>query len=637
MVGESQKATPLKRPAPNPIKLNLFALPSQTTVLFALIVGIILAAVISGAIGPSPLCVTPILLGVVLLPLRAYLAWSEREITRHALHPANESYAPLQAEIATLSTLIGLRKSPCLMITNKPIGIYTFGSFRRRYVGLDTVRAQSLISDLTSPSTVTRARAVLLHEMAHFKNGDIWQMGYSHELLRTVAIFLSWSAAFFIGWIFFLMINVQAYLHADLSQNPYLDPSLRSQLEQLLVLDPVSQAEVAQKASQINLGLVASFVLNSLWPMIIVGVIVWVFYWRKLLRTREFYADARAAQALRETSHVEQALVDYGLGLPLLMPRSTPSPITLPTPAPSLTLAFGGDAWNTLRKTHPRLAERVDCLKAPERVFGSWLNTALVVGILVLLLDVLLVSPFASYYLSSFPMHSTVLSAFVAIAVSLLPSVALGRRLKGDIARIVAVVIALRLGWLALNIGIAAALYLISPTMFAEMLEEIARVWARFAGFSSGQIFENAGLAIVEAGIAQLAFQAVIGLSLIVFLYIDTWLKRRTFTWYAYSRIIAVCWGITGLLAFILGTLVLIPTTALIMDKPETLFNFASLSLIVVAILAAVIGAWVFIQANRRYGHRCPKCNTTAAGDFELGKRCEQCGEVFHPWLIADY
>jgi len=254
---------------PRLLKLNLFALPSQTAVLFALIVSVILAAVVSGAIGPSPLCVTPILAGIILLPLRAYLAWPDREIARYALRPADESCAPLQAEIAALSERIGLHPPPRLLTTECSLSVYTFGSFRRRYVAMGIAAAHVLMADLAIP--VSASRALLLHELYHFRSGDVWQMGYARELLRTVTVFLSWSAVFFIGLILLMIVSLPGYLRADLSQVPGLDPDLRPRLEFLTHLDPVSHAQVGQKANQINLGLVASFILNSLLPMIVVS------------------------------------------------------------------------------------------------------------------------------------------------------------------------------------------------------------------------------------------------------------------------------------------------------------------------------------------------------------------------------
>ncbi len=631
-VEQSKQSTP---------KLDLFVLPSQTTVLFAIIVLVFLAAVLSGVIGPSPICVTPVLVGIVLLPLRAYLAWPDREIEQYALRSADEFCVSLQVEIRALSERIGLRPLPHLMITDRPLGIYTFGSFRRRYVGMDVNKAQALMIDLASPASVERARAVLLHELGHFRNSDVWQMGYAHELMRTVALFLSWSAVFFVGMILLMMVSIPAYLRADLSQVPGLDPSLKPLLELLLRLDPASRAEIAQRASQVNLGLVASFVFNSLGPMIAVGAVVWAFYWRKLLRVRELYADARAAQSLGSALPVQQAIVDYGVGLPPPTSRSL-RPRPLPQPAPArefdVPLAFGGDTLQALWRLHPRLIERLECLRDPSRVLGSWWNTALVVGILVLLLDVLLVSPFTAYYLSTFPMHFATLTAFVVVAVSLLPNIAQGKRLSGDIARIVAVVVALRFGWLAFNIIIAAIVYVISPDALAAIFETVVHTSSRSASALSGRVIGDAGQLLSEAALGQAAFLVVIGLALLACLFVDTWLKRRAFTWYGCKRIVLVCWAITGLLAFLVGTTVLVPLTALIMGAPKTLLHPVSLSLIALAILTASAGMWMFVRGDRRYSRRCPRCGTRVAGDYDsLGKRCPRCGEVFHPWLIASY
>ncbi len=143
---------------------------------------------------------------------------------------------------------------------------------------------------------------------------------------------------------------------------------------------------------------------------------------------------------------------------------------------------------------------------------------------------------------------------------------------------------------------------------------------------------------LVEAGAGQAAFQVVIGLALLIFLYADAQLKRRVFTWYGCKRIIPVCWSITGLLTFVLGSLMLIPLTALILGEPATLMNPVSLLLIGVAILIIGAGVWAFVHTDRHYNRCCPKCNTSVPGDFDkLGKHCPECGEVFHPWLIARY
>ena len=53
------------------IKLNVFALPNQTTILFGVIVVVLLGAMFAGSIGSSPIIVWPLALALLFLPLRA--------------------------------------------------------------------------------------------------------------------------------------------------------------------------------------------------------------------------------------------------------------------------------------------------------------------------------------------------------------------------------------------------------------------------------------------------------------------------------------------------------------------------------------------------------------------------------------
>jgi hypothetical protein len=268
---------------------------------------------------------------------------------------------------------------------------------------------------------------------------------------------------------------------------------------------------------------------------------------------------------------------------------------------------------------------------------GSWQNVALVVGILVLLLDVLLTSPFTLYYISDWPMHFSTLAAFVVIAVWLLPNVAQGKRLVGDVVRVVVVAIGLRAVWLAINLALAAVLYLVSPQLLVELFEVVIRTSSRSAAVSAGRVVQDAGQLLLGAGIGQASFLVAMSASLVSFLLADIWFKRRVFTWYGFRRIVLVCWGITLTFALFLGTVVLIPLTALIMGRPETLFSPMSLLLIIVAVLMTGIGLLAFVQADRRHGRRCPKCGACVPGSFELGKQCQKCQGELHPWLNASY
>jgi len=72
-------------------RLNLFALPSLTTLLFALIAGVILIATLAG-LAQNPVCLGPILVaGMTILPLRDLLRQPEKQLRAWGLTEAEPS------------------------------------------------------------------------------------------------------------------------------------------------------------------------------------------------------------------------------------------------------------------------------------------------------------------------------------------------------------------------------------------------------------------------------------------------------------------------------------------------------------------------------------------------------------------
>ena len=71
-------------------KLDIFALPNQTTILFGSIVLVLLGTILGGSIGQSPVVIWPLALGLTLLPLRAFLARPERDFARYNLTLAGD-------------------------------------------------------------------------------------------------------------------------------------------------------------------------------------------------------------------------------------------------------------------------------------------------------------------------------------------------------------------------------------------------------------------------------------------------------------------------------------------------------------------------------------------------------------------
>jgi hypothetical protein len=613
-------------------KLNLFALPNQTTLFFVLIVGVILLAVTASLFG-SPVCGWPIVIGMLVLPLRDFLRKPGRQIERYTLTRAEAGLTRLRFEIERLSQQAGLRCFPRLLTTKRHLGLFAFGSFRRCYLAADYELARKIEDLLHSPNEGKRqrARVLFLHELHHFTSGDVWMMNYAHSLLKSAVAFMSWSLVFLVGMIILAFVYGPQAMQPDFLDSLGLDATMRAVLGITL---PSSQemAAMLEKSRTIDFGLASLYVANAHLPFIISGIVLFVFFWRRLVQVRELYADAGAARSLQDSAPVRDALVWYGAWRTIQRAKVLPG---------SVLDRF--KAWiNRLLPFHPSLKSRRDCLDEPICAYGSVGWVGLTVGLLVLLLDLILVGPFTLYHLSSMPVHFATIASFVTIAVWLLPTVAQGCETGRQIASraIGAVLLAtgIRSGWLLLNVGFVVILLIASPEMLRQILNEMVITGAGVVG--QGVPFpldEPPDVLVAQIIGGALALTALIFVALSLFLSLAVYLKRLAFTWYGLShtgkRLIMVCWGIIATLGIVLVGLVLTPGTALILGD----VSIGSMVMMALSALVGGIGIWWFARTHRCYGRRCPVCGGEVPDWFTLGRRCPHCEAVLHPWLLADY
>ncbi len=280
-----------------PIKPNIFALPNQTSILFGLIVVVLLGALVIGGIGDSPVPIWPLILALVLLSYRAFLSAPENRMKRRELEQASSDFEELKQTITNLASAspVALSRLPELLITDQKIGIFTFGTLRHWYIASNRNEAEGLQSALQDPVRNDTAKDKLIHELYHFKVGDYWQMSYGEELLRWTFTLMGWAILFFMGFGFLLIIAGNDVLKSDpstfLAQVADLSPTGREAL--LKLFPPPSEMEALRhRAAEINLGLVVNFVVSAFLPFILIGGVLWFFYWPKFWRLRELYADA---------------------------------------------------------------------------------------------------------------------------------------------------------------------------------------------------------------------------------------------------------------------------------------------------------------------------------------------------------
>jgi hypothetical protein len=649
-------------------KLNILALPNQTAVVFWLIVTVILGVFIGGSFTTTIIPFWPFGLAMLILPLRAFLGRPEREIAAQDLIPLQrEDLLILKTEVTQLCNEIGLKKPPKLMISRNNYGVGTLGTFRHHYIALNEMHAEKLARDLNDPERARQARALLSHELYHFQNRDHLYIGYVGELLRTNFALMTWGLLFFLGFGLLLISAANEFLNLDIDQViSRLDmlPDLQSFMVQSLP-STAQIAELREKASSIDMGLVLGSAVSVIWPFIIIGfTILWV-YWPKLWRTREFYADAGM---VRFPGSLVIAL-SVITGIPPVYLASTPS---LPNLGFSPHRARGPfshfRSWfravsrrfvqirqqktvpDILRKCrrliselpsiyHPGTSTRAECILHPELVFDSWQGTALLVGSLVILLDFLAMTPLTFHQMGRWPMHFHILASVILISLNyIIPAVAQGRNVAWGLLRIVGVVGGIRLVLILAILTLLAGMLFLAPTQLDNVLCYAVGVTAGVKQYSDNLCFSDPAAYVSAAASKNLMQVLLTPLLTGGALAVISFLLRRVFTWYSIpkpqDRILRLSYVIVIAVTSVWGVgLLPIATTALL--KPGGIFSPVQIGLVLFSLFVLAAGLLSFYLLDRRYALRCPKCGQIHPGKFVLGRKC--CDEYLHPWLVVEY
>jgi Zn-dependent protease with chaperone function len=171
--------------------LSPLDMPSATTIVFTLIVLMSLILVtppVSSSSAPS-VCGLGIwlpLIGVLLIALKLYLSSPDRIIEQNQMRPLGDLDPELVKQTDLFAEALGLAHHPTLLYTEKPgLPIQAFGSFRRHFIVLNK-------SELTAAKEQNASMALqtmLVHELAHFKTGDIWKLQFAKQITRAVFVY----------------------------------------------------------------------------------------------------------------------------------------------------------------------------------------------------------------------------------------------------------------------------------------------------------------------------------------------------------------------------------------------------------------------------------------------------------------
>lgn len=645
-------------------KLNILALPSYTAILFALIALVVLGATFTSLLPGSQLWWAPTVLGLVLLSLRDYLRRPRLWMYRQRLAPsrADAGAAPedsahhleVQSIQNELADLAGEHPSPLVTVSPQQLAIHAFGTGRQCYVGIGQEAASQLAKSLQNNAEHKRrpARAILAHELAHFLNRDISMMGLSYSLLKMMILVMLvnlWMAFSFS--LFLIQVGPEVlqpafwdgmtnFLAGMLPGLPL--PDLSSVLLSLEQRNPSTFARLADP----NQGIAVwtpffLFQVSTYLPFIVSGIVLFGLYWRRLLRVRELYADARAASLMSSGGAVIAGLV-----------HAARSSLTDKPPAEQRA----EHSWRRWLPTslgavqphfalHPSFKERRACLAEPQRVFGSWRAIAVSAGLAVAMLELVLRSPLTAGLISQPGAHLAFATGFVVFGLWLLPQWCLGSQRDAHLGRAL-------VGMVLLYTAIKVAPYLLD--LLAALLVQATNPggWGRsidlwvygMLGIMGDNLPRIVGVEIswsqfilwhILAPIAY--FTLVMPPALLGFLWLDSALKRRALTWYRLgNRVRRVWFAITAVLLGVLLLLVVPVSSRIFFPWVYETVSLLAIAGVAAGFILALVGGVAFLLGNGRWAERC-SCGASLAGDFDLGRICPDCGAGHHQWLIASY
>ena len=607
-------------------RLNVFALPTRTTLLFALIVLILFVPIIASLFWSTPICGAEMLVVMLLLPLRRFLYLPARQAEQ--LRPLTPELHPLQAATAELAQAHAVGRPPQILLIPEPDGPHSFGTWTRRVLALPAELACSLQADLQSgvESRANRAKAVLLHELSHFRNRDVWMTFLAQSMLIVAIVFMALD--FLVYLQVPLVYNTIARGMSEIRTNwpqvcDWMRPFIPGRVDAV--------CDNPQMLQGVNAWLrYETFNLSAHLPFVLGGMILLVYFWRSILRTREFYADARTTAWLGDADILLEAIEETEQRR-----RLRPADAMLPVPS-SKGWLWPRLSW-LLPRFHPTPEERLCCLAKPETLYGRPETIGITAALAVLSLELILGSALSASFVPEPGSPTLFVLGFVLLSLSLLPLLCAQGELKSFArARQVAI-----LTYSAVVLGERFLLTtVVSLTLWSGLipLEELLRIGGAMLT-DRGQIDMSLPLpAWLYVWLPFLFNLLALPAMLWLLLRMDSFLKRRVLTWYTAPwlarRFVAIAWGITTVLATGLwGGVLPLFVIPLFGNGPDLLGIQGFGILIAVVLLGLGLTAlWLY---HRRWHGRCA-CGAQVE-PFVLGQPCPICGQPLNDWLLIRY
>lgn len=614
-------------------RLNLFALPSQTSILFNLLVVVLWGAILSSMFGVQVIPLWPLGLMLIVLPFYGFLLRPDIEQKKNNLIPPNSGeYLRLLRRIEEIAHNIELPRVPVLWLDqHRTQPIYSLGTFRRWYIVITPQQAQKLDDWLSDPNKRQLADVQILHELHHFRNGDIWKLGLLTELFRYSVLVMGWGMLFMLGFGIFLIQVRESFLHFSVSDMiGRLPVDFRAQLEPFLVAalpSPQDLAAVQDKARSINLFWVLDFAINVTLPYVALAIFLWLFYRPLLWRVREYYADAGVFHYQKSTMPFLKFMLE-NKKVPLneeKLDNTLPKVLIRVIDTFESVLKFvRGDFW-------PDIALRWRAYQSPETVFYTWKQISWILGGLLLAIEIFLATPLTLPLHGANPLLFPSIVGLAGLGFFFLPHVVLGKQIFGDGLKALLLITIIRTVWMLFTLFVLWTSYLIAPDFLTELLNSAIASTARYAGTQAITLdLMDFLLSATVQNLLQIPLVFLLqgmGLSLLVFAF------RRLLVWYGYINTVRR-FG-TALLVVMVGACSIFG--ALVLSIMSFLVGIVPplLPVILGLLIAFLFGIW-FYWLDRRYYAKCPTCWSISAKEPHPTLVCESCGTSLLPWLAVN-
>lgn len=616
-------------------KLNLFALPSQTTILFAGIFLVIGVPLLAGFALRYQVLLPLLPVVVLIFTVWDFLVEPDRQLARLRATPLSSDGAWLAERVAALARKVGA-PLPMLRKTDAVVAPFVLGAWRRRWLVIPSWFFEKWPDGPRDTEGDDDLDVVLLHELAHFANHDTRLTALARSLLKmTVAV----TAVYWFMWAW------QPVLYAI--GIAYL-PMLREIYAPLLALFPPDVQALLMAPPPMTPARAVTYWLElamALAPLLIGALFLWRRDWNLLLRVREVYADARVATWLCAARPLENALNRFRA--PALAPvqarfglrfwrRWSSTAETTP-----LSWALDLPLWGRWAPApQPEVTTRRVVLRQPERVYGTSRQIGIRSGVIVMLFYIVQASLLAPNQVG-IGLELAIGAGFVALALGLTPLMLVrlpdARAIRREITAatgwfvlmLIAVLAPLLLAALAAVMvwpqGLDIVLYAIagaSPTAFAPVLDD-----------PLGYIVQVMVGAFVAFGVAAPVL-------LWLTLWLDMRLKQRILSWSSAPWLARRCTLLFSAVTLVLGGalwLGVLPLVSVLAFPFILEFEVGTIVKLAMSAFLLLVAGAIFWRSDRRWHGRCPACGGEVDAPSHLGAACPHCHTVLTPWLRAQY